>query len=98
MSQRTQKAVAIEFINVFSLFGPPSILQAANGKEFSHVAATSRHIQLDKEVSISSYNIIFLIKTLTLSMFPFSKPSSIPVFWRNQEVMVRDNLLEVFFV
>jgi hypothetical protein len=51
LTQRTHRAVAIELIQIFCIFGPPSILQADNGKEFSHGATKSRHVQLDEEVS-----------------------------------------------
>jgi len=59
LRQRTYKAVAIELINIFCTFGQLSILQADNGMESSHGAAT-RHIQLDEEVSISCVTILFL--------------------------------------
>jgi hypothetical protein len=52
LTQRTHRAVAIELIQIFCIFGPPSILQADNGKEFSHGASKSRHVQLDEEVSL----------------------------------------------
>jgi hypothetical protein len=45
--------VAVELINIFCIFGPPSILQADNGKEFSHGAGKSRQVVLDDEVSKS---------------------------------------------
>jgi hypothetical protein len=32
----------MELINIFCIFGPPSILQADNGKEFSHSTKNSR--------------------------------------------------------
>lgn len=51
LTQRTHRAVALELIQIFCIFGPPSILQADNGKEFSHGASKSRHVQIDEEVS-----------------------------------------------
>ena len=50
LTQKTHRAVALELISIFCIFGPPSILQADNGKEFSHGASKSRHLQLDEEV------------------------------------------------
>jgi hypothetical protein len=50
--QNTHKSVAIELINILCIFGPPSILQADNGKEFSHRANNSRHVKLDIEVVV----------------------------------------------
>jgi hypothetical protein len=47
LRQKIHKAVAIELINIFCIFGPPSILQADNGKEFSHGANSSRHVKLE---------------------------------------------------
>ena len=52
LRQKTHKAVAIELINIFCIFGPPSILQADNGKEFSHGAKNSIHVKLDAEVRV----------------------------------------------
>ena len=51
LRNRTQNAVAVELINIFCIFGPPSILQADNGTEFSHGAGKSRKVLLDDEVS-----------------------------------------------
>jgi len=51
LTQRTYHAVALELIQIFCIFGPPSILQSDNGKEFCHGASKSRHVQLDEEVS-----------------------------------------------
>ena len=53
LRNRTHNAVAVELINIFCIFGPPSILQADNGKEFSHGAGKSRQVVLDDEVSKS---------------------------------------------
>ena len=50
LTQRTHHAVALELIQIFCIFGPHSILQADNGKEFSHGASKSCHVQIDKEV------------------------------------------------
>jgi hypothetical protein len=36
LRNRTHNAVAVELINIFCIFGPPSIFHANNGKEFSH--------------------------------------------------------------
>ena len=47
----THNAVAVELINIFCIFGTPSILQADNWKEFSHGAGKSRQVILDDEVS-----------------------------------------------
>ena len=47
----THTQVALELINIFCIFGPPSILQADNGKEFSHGATKFRQVVLDDEVS-----------------------------------------------
>ncbi len=52
LRQKTHKAVAIELINIFCIFGPPSTLQADNGMEFSHGANKSRHVKLDEEVRV----------------------------------------------
>lgn len=52
LRQKTHEAVAVELINIFSIFGPPSILQADNGTEFSQGATKSKHVQLDGEVSL----------------------------------------------
>jgi hypothetical protein len=50
LRQKTHRAVAIELVNIFCIFGLPSILKANNGKEFSHGANNSRHINVDVEV------------------------------------------------
>ncbi len=50
LRNRTQNAVAVELINIFCIFGPPSILQADNGKEVSHGAGKSRQVLLDDDV------------------------------------------------
>jgi len=52
LRQKTHKAVAIELSNIFCIFEQPSILQADNGKEFSHRANNSRHVKLDIEVVV----------------------------------------------
>jgi hypothetical protein len=52
LRQKTHKAVAIKLINIFCIFGTPSILQADNGKEFSNRANNSRHVKLDVEVRV----------------------------------------------
>ena len=51
LTKKTHRAIALELINIFCIFGPPSILQADNGTEFSQGATKSHHIQLDEEVS-----------------------------------------------
>ena len=51
LRNHTHTQVALELINIFCIFGPPSILQADNGKEFSHGATKSRQVVLDDEVS-----------------------------------------------
>jgi hypothetical protein len=53
MTQKTHQAVAVELINIFCIFGPPSILQADNGKELSHGASISYYLRLDDDVSDS---------------------------------------------
>lgn len=50
LTSKTHRAVAIELIQIFCIFGPPSILQADNGKEFCHGASKSRRVELDEEV------------------------------------------------
>lgn len=67
LASRTHRAVAIELIQIFCIFGPPSILQADNGKEFCHGASKSRKIALDEEVCccfLYLYSFL-IIKTLT---------------------------------
>ena len=60
LTQKTHRAVALELISIFCIFGPPSILQADNGKEFSHGASKSRHLHLDEEVCDSLCDLSFL--------------------------------------
>ena len=50
LTHKSQKAMAQELVNVFCIFGPPSILQVNNGGEFSHTASKSRHILIVEEV------------------------------------------------
>ena len=51
LTQRTHRAVALELIQIFCLFGQPSILQADNGKEFNHGTSKSCHVKVNEEVS-----------------------------------------------
>ena len=51
LTQKTHRAIALELIKIACICGPPSILQADNGQEFSHGASKSHCIQLDEEVS-----------------------------------------------
>ena len=48
LTKKSHRAIALELINIFCIFGPPSILQADNGKEFTHGASKSRHVNLDE--------------------------------------------------
>lgn len=50
LKEKTHKAVATELIGIFSIFGPPSILQADNGREFSACAARGQGSIIDEEV------------------------------------------------
>ena len=50
LTKKSHKAVALELIKIFSAFGPPSILQVDNGKEFSHAVTKSRCVLVDDEV------------------------------------------------
>jgi hypothetical protein len=50
--------MSLELIQIFFIFGPPSILQADNGKEFSHGASKSGDVQLDEEVSHFVHSIV----------------------------------------
>jgi len=45
-------AVACVLIDIFTIFGPPSILQADNGREFFGAASVYHHVVLSNEVSI----------------------------------------------
>lgn len=60
--------------NIFCIFGPSSILQANNWKEFSHRAGKSRHIQLNDEMHLFSVWILFWKWKLTFNVF---SPSSV---------------------
>jgi hypothetical protein len=60
LTQKTCRAVALEPISIFCIVGPPSILQADNGKEFSHGALKSCHLQVDEEVCDSLCDPFFL--------------------------------------
>jgi hypothetical protein len=63
LTQRTNRAIAIDLINIFCIFGPSSILQGNNGKEFSHGASKSHHVQIDEEVRTSwTWFLIFFTK------------------------------------
>ncbi len=72
LRNRTHNAVAVELINIFCIFGPPSILQADNGKEFSHAAGKSRQVVLDDEVS-KCYEMFSYPGGLTNSLFSIKK-------------------------
>jgi hypothetical protein len=79
LRQKTHKAVAIELINIFCIFGPPSILQADNGKEFSHGANNSRHVKLDVEVRILCIGILSSQQHINLT-HSFHCPNAV-LFW-----------------
>ena len=64
--------MAVELINIFCIFGPPSILQANNGKEFSHAAGKSRQVVLDDEVN-KCYEMFSYPGGLTNSLFSIKK-------------------------
>lgn len=65
LTQRTHRAIALELIQIFCIFGPPSILQADNGREFSHGASKSRHMVLDEEVSTVFMSVINIHHSLS---------------------------------
>jgi hypothetical protein len=67
LTSRTHRAVAIELIQIFCIFGPPSILQADNGKEFCHGASKSRRVVLDEEVCFCVSCLLSLLITVTLT-------------------------------
>ena len=52
LTKKSHRAIALELLNIFCIFGPPSILQADNGKEFTHGASKSRHVQFDDELTL----------------------------------------------
>jgi len=53
LTKRTHRAIAIELIKIFYIFGPSSILQANDEKEFIHGNSKSHHKQIDDEVNMS---------------------------------------------
>jgi hypothetical protein len=67
LRQKTHKAVAIE-LDIFCIFGPPSILQAGNGKECSHGANNSRHINVDLEVRLVSLGRVSFVPHINLTL------------------------------
>jgi hypothetical protein len=48
LTQKICRAMVLELIKIICIFGSPAILQANNGKKFSHGASKSCHIQLVK--------------------------------------------------
>ena len=71
LTKKSHRAIALELINIFCIFGPPSILQADNGKEFTHGASKSRHVNLDEEVTHSMYAYLqYLHSSECFDVFP----------------------------
>ena len=53
LTHKTVAAVANALLDIFSGIGPPTILQADNGKEFSNVAGDGRNKLKTKSVDLS---------------------------------------------
>jgi hypothetical protein len=53
LTHKTVAAVAVALLDMFSSIGPPTILQADNGKEFTNVAGTGRHKITTKSVDLN---------------------------------------------
>ena len=65
LAHKSQVAVAQELVNIFCIFGPPSILQVDNGREFSHAASKSRRVHIDEEVLLTVFNLIISVQCCT---------------------------------
>jgi len=73
MVSKRATAVARILLDIFSLFGPPSILQSYNGHEFSGAAPDTQSLRLSDEVrkgmnffwQFSSNEIVFVLSTST---------------------------------
>ena len=53
LTHKTVAAVANALLDIFSSIGPPTILQADNGKEFSNVAGDGKNKVKTKSVDLS---------------------------------------------
>ena len=54
LTHKTSAAVATALLDIFSGIGPPTILQADNGKEFSNIAGNGRNKVTSVSVDLSS--------------------------------------------
>ena len=70
LAHKSQVAVAQELVNIFCIFGPPSILQVDNGREFSHAASKSRRVPIDEEVLLVMLRSFFLIHFFLVVVTP----------------------------
>jgi hypothetical protein len=61
LAHKSQVAVAQALVEIFCIFGPPSILQVDNGREFSHAASKSRRVPIDEEVLFVMLCLLFWI-------------------------------------
>jgi hypothetical protein len=65
-------SVAFSLLNIFTLIGPPAILQSDNGKEFVGHATGGTHLVLGDEVSSFALNLRVWNSFLTKSTPCFS--------------------------
>ena len=72
LTHKTVGAVAVALLSIFSTIGPPQILQADNGREFSSVAGKGKKGKEIRSVDISG--MVSPISTRTLTHFPYPHP------------------------
>ena len=72
LTHKTIGAVAVALLSIFSTIGPPQILQADNGREFSSVAGKGKKQKKMRSVDIS--DMVSPISTRTLADFLYPLP------------------------